>query len=103
MAEHALACCLSDPAQLSQITDTSLCHGSAGLFQTAWHATRDALNPEITACLPHLTDRLIQHGRPATDEEPGLLEGRAGLALALHTAANTMPPASGWDTCLLIS
>lgn len=101
-AEHALACCLSDPAQLSQITDASLCHGWAGLFQTAWRAARDARSPEITACLPHPTDRLIQHARPDLAEGTGLLEGRAGLALALHTAASTTPPASGWDACLLI-
>jgi hypothetical protein len=103
MAEHALVSCLSDPAQLSQISDTSLCHGWAGLFQTAWHAARDARNPEITACLSHLTGLLIQHDRPDADEGRGLLEGSAGLALALHTAASTTPPASGWDACLLIS
>src|SRR5947209_17127238 len=33
---------LSDPAQLSRITDTSLCHGWAGLFQTTWRSARDA-------------------------------------------------------------
>ena len=102
MAEHALAACLSDPAQLSRITDTSLCHGWAGLFQTAWRAARDAHTPAITACLPHLTGLLVQHGRPGTGEGAGLLEGDAGLALALHTAANTRPPVSGWDGCLLI-
>jgi lantibiotic biosynthesis protein len=102
VAERALAHCLSDPAQLGRITDTSLCHGWAGLFQTAWHAARDARNPEIVACLPHLEDRFIQHSRPGTAEGDGLLEGRAGLALALHTAASATPSPSGWSACLLI-
>jgi hypothetical protein len=35
IAEHALAACLSDTAQLSRIIDNSLCHGWAGLYQPA--------------------------------------------------------------------
>ena len=34
IAEHTLAGCLSDPAQLRRITDTSLCHGWASLHQS---------------------------------------------------------------------
>ena len=103
MAEHALACCLSDPAQLSRITDTSLCHGWAGLFQTAWRSARDACSAEISVHVPALADRLIQQGRARLGEDAGLLEGDTGLALALHTAAHTTPPISGWDSCLLIN
>jgi hypothetical protein len=33
---------------------------------------------------------------------PGLLDGAAGTALALHTAAHNVAPTSGWDACLLI-
>jgi hypothetical protein len=103
MAEHALACCLSDPAQLSQITDTSLCHGWAGLFQTAWRSARDACSPDISVHLPALADRLIQQCRARRGEDAGLLEGDTGLALALHTVAHTTPSVSGWDSCLLIN
>jgi len=102
MAEHALAGCLSDPDQLSRITDTSLCHGWAGLCQTAWRAARDELTPEISAHLPALADRLAQCGA-GESEGTGLLEGDAGLALALHTAARDAPPISGWDACLLLA
>jgi hypothetical protein len=38
IAESALARCLSDPAQLARITDGGLCHGWAGVYQTAWRA-----------------------------------------------------------------
>jgi hypothetical protein len=103
MAEHALAACLADPAQLSRITDSSLCHGWAGLFQTAWRAARDAAPPAVTASLPKLADLLGQHARPGTGEGTGFLEGDAGLALALHTAGHATPPVSGWDACLLIT
>ncbi len=103
LAENALAGCLSDPVQLRRITDTSLCHGWAGLYQTVWRAARDALTPEISASLPHLTDLLAQCCHAGQGEGTGLLEGDAGLALALHTAAHTAPPISGWDACLLIN
>jgi lantibiotic biosynthesis protein len=103
IAEQALAGCLSDPTQLGRIIDTSLCHGWAGLFQTSWRAARDARTPAIIARIPRLASLLTQHGRPGAGEGSGLLEGDAGLALALHTAAQDTPPASGWDRCLLIT
>src|SRR6266511_4158651 len=104
IAEHALAHCLADPTQLARITDTSLCHGWAGLHQTAWRAAREARTPAIADALPHLTDLLVRHGRPGHADGTGLLEGDAGLALALHTAAHpATEPISGWDACLLIN
>lgn len=103
MAEHALACCLSDRDQLNRITDNSLCHGWAGLYQTVWRAGRDACTPEITAHVPAIADRLIQQCRAGLGEDIGLLEGNAGLALALHTAAHATTPVSEWDSCLLIN
>jgi hypothetical protein len=102
MAEHALADCLADPAQLSRITDTSLCHGWAGVFQTAWRAARDARTHAITNCLPHVTDLLAQHSHSGAGDGTGFLEGDAGLALALHTATVGTPPMTGWDACLLL-
>lgn len=103
IAEHALVACLSDPAQLSQITGPGLCHGWAGVYQTAVRAARDALTPQISARLPHLADLLTRHASAGHGEDPGLLEGQAGLALALHTATRIAPPISGWDTCLMIN
>jgi hypothetical protein len=102
-AEHALAGCLSDPSQLERISDAGLCHGWAGLYQTVYRTARDALSGDISAHLPHLTDQLIRHTSPGAGAKAGLLDGDAGLALALHTAAHYAPPKSGWDTCLLIN
>ncbi len=110
-AEEALLGCLSDPNQLAQNTDKTLCHGSAGLFQTVWRVAADAHTPDLAAHLPRLLGSLIDHAetpaspgpRRALGEQHGLLEGDAGLALALHTAGADAPPTSGWDACLLIS
>lgn len=104
MAEHALAACLSDSAQLHRITDTGLCHGWSGLYQTAWRASRDALTPAISTQLPHLAELVTRHADAQDHRDgTGLLEGAAGLALALHTAALAALPISEWDACLLIN
>ncbi|MFG2531778.1 lanthionine synthetase C family protein [Streptomyces sp. NPDC048516] len=98
--EDAMASCLTDPAQLSRVTDGGLCHGWAGVYQTAWRAAHDAATPTLRAVLPGLAAALAQHAEP--NLAPGLLQGDAGTALALTTAAHDAAPTSGWDACLLI-
>ncbi|GAA5046668.1 hypothetical protein HNP84_009768 [Thermocatellispora tengchongensis] len=102
-AEHALAACLADPAQLGRLTEPGLCHGVAGVYQTTWRAARDALTPSIIAHLPALALLLRQHAATGREHDDGLLTGTTGLALALHTSTHPAPPHSGWDTCLLIA
>lgn len=120
LAEQALARCLADAAQMAQITDTSICHGIAGVFQTAWRAAADAMTPDIAAHLPRLralllggSARKLEHNGDAdnaahmllakTEGNLGLLTGAAGIGLALTTAAAETPPSSCWDACLLIA
>ncbi|KPI25027.1 Lanthionine synthetase C family protein [Actinobacteria bacterium OV320] len=98
--EDALIRCLTDPDQLSKITDAGLCHGWAGVYQTAFRAAHDAAAPALRAALPALTAALARDAHPGRD--PGLLQGAAGTALALTTAAHDAAPTSGWDACLLI-
>ncbi|WP_432012709.1 lanthionine synthetase C family protein [Streptomyces cucumeris] len=100
--EEAMARCLTDPRQLARIADTSLCHGWAGVYQTAWRAARDAATPVLHAALPPIADALNRHTPATAGRDPGLLLGDAGTALALITAAGDAAPASGWDACLLI-
>jgi hypothetical protein len=100
MAEDALLGCVSDPRQLAQISDAGLCHGWAGLLHTVVRATADAGAGELTTLLPDLHDRLVRWKTSA--EGPGLLEGTAGVELALHSATADTPPVSGWDACLLL-
>jgi hypothetical protein len=85
-AERALAECIADEAQLSQLVDASLCHGWAGLLQTTWRAAADAgSDSELANCLPHLHARLEQHvNRHGLPSDDGLLEGAAGVRLAQH-------------------
>ncbi|GEB50977.1 lanthionine synthetase C family protein [Streptomyces cacaoi] len=101
--EDALHQCLSDPGQLAQISDTTLCHGWAGLYQTVFRAARDARTPHLAALLPALRKDLITHARPSVAKGLGLLEGDAGCALALTTVSADRTPTTGWDACLLIN
>jgi hypothetical protein len=101
-AEQALAACLADPAQLARVIDPTLCHGWAGLTATVWYAAADAITTDLDAHLPLLLRALIDHTREdITSPPPGLIDGRAGVALTLHTLAAATP--SGWPACLLIN
>ncbi|WP_150244693.1 lanthionine synthetase C family protein [Nocardiopsis quinghaiensis] len=99
MAETALADCLADPNQLARVHEPGLCHGWAGLYQTATRAASDALTPAISTHLPFLLDQLTQE----KDDTEGFLDGHAGTALTLDTAERGAPPVTEWDACLLIN
>jgi hypothetical protein len=101
-AESAMLGCLTDPAQLARITDSGLCHGTAGLLQTAWRMAADARTPDIAAVLPCLAARLLTQLR-AAPENAEFLDGRAGAALALNTAGTDAAPLARWDACLLLA
>lgn len=101
-AEDALTRCLADSVQLARLGDPNLCHGWAGVAATAWYAAADAANPSLNEHLPRLLRAVIDHADDTdTDRLPGLIEGRAGVALTLHTIARAVP--SFWPTCLLIN
>ncbi|MFC4035056.1 lanthionine synthetase C family protein [Streptomyces polygonati] len=101
--EDALYRALTDPAQLANVTDSGLCHGWAGIYQTATRAAADALDPRLRELLPTLGHALLDHTRLDQAAAPGLLNGAAGTALALSTLAAQQPPSTGWDACLLIN
>jgi hypothetical protein len=111
-AEDALAASLTG-TQLDQITEPGLCHGIAGVYQTAYRASLDARGPALAHRLPELADRLARNaggfGNDGGDKTDGsgaaarLLTGRTGVDLALETARRTTPPHTGWDACLLIT
>jgi lantibiotic biosynthesis protein len=103
-AEHALAACLSDPAQLARLIDPALCHGWAGVLLTTWHAAADAGSPSLASHLPRLAGAVLDQTNPTSPAAwalPGLINGNAGIALTLHTLTGEV--SRGWETCLLIT
>ncbi|MFF3822197.1 lanthionine synthetase C family protein [Streptomyces bluensis] len=115
-AENALVAALTDPEQLKATTDNGLCHGFAGLAHAAARTADDAhpstvgkLRAAIPALLaavtPPDTDPELTATALIQDQEggPGLLDGAAGIALALLSPSTAAPPRSAWDACLLIA
>ena len=110
MAEDALTQALSDPGQLAATTDLSLCHGYAGLLHIAARVAADATTPTLAGCLPRLLHTILADTDPdhlvasaLRGGDIGLLEGAAGIGLALHSVHAPTPPVCGWDSCLLIN
>lgn len=97
-----MAACLTD-RQLARITEAGLCHGMAGVYQTAYRASVDAETPGIRERLPAVAAALAQRVA-ATDAETtqGLLTGDAGVSLTLEAVRHSTPR-TGWDACLLIA
>jgi hypothetical protein len=98
-AELALAACLTGP-QLDRLTDAGICHGLAGLYQTAYRAAADTASPAIARRLPSLAARIASC---APGDNPGLLTRNTGIALTGETIRTGQPPHTRWDACLLIT
>ncbi|MFD9869063.1 lanthionine synthetase C family protein [Streptomyces niveus] len=114
-AEHALLDALTDPVQRGATTDAGLCHGFAGLAHLAARTAADAAPQtadQLRAVLPALLSTLLPPGTTPDEAAtalvndpagPGLLDGAAGTALGVLTAAGPQPPRTAWDACLLIA
>ncbi|MEV0453650.1 lanthionine synthetase C family protein [Catellatospora methionotrophica] len=102
-AEAALARCLSDPGQLRQIVDPALCHGWSGVALTGLAAAQDSRTDQLPQSLTLAVDELLEHAPdPMPEKLPGLILGRAGIALTLHQIAHPRSEAA-WQSCLLIN
>ncbi|MFF7792922.1 lanthionine synthetase LanC family protein [Streptomyces sp. NPDC007991] len=102
-AEQALAGCITNERQLALLKDASLCHGWAGLEQTARRAAQDERGGSLTELLPTVQARLdayLEHHQMPGN--PSLMEGTSGLLLT-QLDRNTAMPETSWDLCLLLS
>ena len=116
LAIEAMAAVYRRPWSARQIEDSpGLCHGVAGLLQITLRFANDTSEPLFTEAAAELTERLLELYRPeiptgyyslsrATNSifaHPGLLDGAAGVALALLAASTGTEPV--WDQVLLLS
>jgi len=101
-AENAILAVLRDARQLDTLSEIGLCHGMAGLLHAARRIAAERDSPEITAELPHLANRLITM-LDRSHQDPELLDGAAGAALALHTLSTGNAPGPHWDTFLALA
>jgi lantibiotic modifying enzyme len=107
------------PSDQSGVCDAGLCHGSAGLghvFNRMFQATGE---PELARAARSWFEQALAMRRPGRGiggyeawepgdggemtwiSDPGLLEGAAGIALALLAATTSFEPL--WDRMLLVS
>jgi hypothetical protein len=101
IAEEALVSAATDPAQDALVSDSSLCHGYAGLARITARAATDTTGSAADRLQALATDMLHRALTEPVPDGPGVLEGAAGVGLALLAAASE--PATAWDTCLLIT
>lgn len=103
-AEAALLGTITDDAQLAQLSDTTLCHGWAGVVQVAQRVAADAsARRPLMAALRDLTRRLDELvPLDGSMHRADLLEGRTGVRLVQISAASTVGSMSDWDACLLL-
>jgi len=109
----ALKAVYSRPYRARQLNSPMFCHGLAGVLQITVRTARDAGLQTLKDSVLELTNRILHaydrtsvygfrsegHG-PAADD-PSVLEGVAGTALALMSAAVPIEPT--WDRLFLIS
>lgn len=105
---------------LDTVTDSSVCHGWAGLLHLTGLMAQDSDDPRLAEWLPALAARLqaayhpdhpfgyhyerpqLSAGLRQAPHRAGFLDGSAGIALALHAYANGSC-ASPWQTALLVA
>ncbi|GAA1255077.1 hypothetical protein GCM10009609_17950 [Pseudonocardia aurantiaca] len=106
----------------ANLTGPTLCHGEAGLLQAVLRVTETDRDPVLLAAAGVLAGRILtgfdhqapfgfRHGHRTRPgglvgvDEPGLLQGAAGVALALATFARHPGTAgtSTWDSMLLLN
>ena len=96
-AEDTVETILSDPLRLARITDSTLCHGWAGLLMLTRTVAADSPAPaRFTPIIQDLHRRLAADWQHLS--KPGFMEGRAGAQLALNATDTT-----GWTRALLLT
>ncbi|WP_328469075.1 lanthionine synthetase C family protein [Actinoplanes sp. NBC_00393] len=105
-AETAMLATLRDPTQLARLPELGLCHGKAGLLQSAHRMATSSSDPDratqLAARLPVLAAQLTAQLASITAGVHELLDGTAGALLALHTV-RLGEPATSWDAFLLLT
>lgn len=114
LALEAMGAVYRRPPPARRIDSPTLCHGVAGLLQVTVRFRDDVGAPGFDAAAHDLTAQLLGAREPASRfgfrnlepnggrvDHPGMLDGAAGVALALLGAAGPIEPA--WDAVLLLS
>jgi class I lanthipeptide synthase len=96
---RALSAAAARTVEGSGVIDAALCHGTAGVAVLFARLAGAGDGPAASAARAWRT-RLVQEvAADRLPDQPGLLEGRAGVVLALLSLAGA---ATGWESALLV-
>jgi lantibiotic biosynthesis protein len=114
LALAAMTAVFERPIPNRRIDSPTLCHGVAGLLQITLRFARDGAGESFSAAAQELTAQLLDAHEPDSrfgyrdlkpsgqrTDNPGLLEGAAGVALVLLATATSAEPV--WDRTLMLS
>lgn len=114
LAVDALEAVARRPKDARNIDSPTFCHGIAGLLQITLRFWNDTRRPAFARSAGALVDQLLAAyqpdrllGYPSLEprgnwvDRPGLLDGAAGVAMVLLSAATDIEPA--WDRLFLIA
>jgi hypothetical protein len=114
LAIEAMAAVYRRPIPVRQIDSPTFCHGVAGLLQVTLRFANETRLPLFTDAAVDLTEWLLSAYEPDSlmgfrnwepggtrVDQPGLLEGAAGVLLTLLAAATDVEPS--WDRVFLLS
>ena len=114
LAVAAMAAVFKHPIPNRRIDAPTLCHGIAGLLQITLRFARDGAAEIFSTAAQELTAQLLDAHEPDSrfgyrdlkpsgqrTDNPGLLEGAAGVALVLLATATSPEPI--WDRIMMLS
>ena len=114
LAIEAMAAVYRRPLADRQIDSPTFCHGVAGLLQATLRFANETQLPMFTDAAVDLVEWLLSAYEPDSTmgyrnwepggtrvDQPGLLEGAAGVLLTLLAAATDIEPS--WDRAFLIA
>jgi hypothetical protein len=114
VAVEAMEAVFRRPVDVRRIDSPTLCHGVAGLLQVTLRLARASGLAVFHAAAATLLAQLLAEFEPASlvgfpnrepsgnrVEQPGFLDGAAGVALVLLAASSPIEPV--WDCALLLS
>jgi hypothetical protein len=114
LAIDAMCAAFAKPIAEREIPSPTFCHGVAGLLQITLRFAQEEAAPELTKAAATLCEQLLDLYDPANPlgyrsveegdrrvDNPGLLDGAAGVALVLLAASTDVEPT--WDRLFLLS
>ncbi|GHE15468.1 lanthionine synthetase C family protein [Streptomyces alanosinicus] len=102
LAGETVLAALRRPPALRRIDGrVGLCHGLAGLLLITLRFAQDTADPAFRPAAHDVAGRLLDRYSASEPTTPGLLDGAAGVLLAVLSATTPVPPA--WDRALLLS